>query len=66
MELKRSRHDRWLLGVCGGIARRYGMSSNMVRLGMVVLAIAIPGPSSLLALVVYFIAGTFIPQEETF
>ena len=32
MRLMRSRRDRWIYGVCGGIARRYGWSSTAVRL----------------------------------
>ena len=37
--LQRSTRDKWLLGVCGGIARQYGWRSGYVRLAAVVLAV---------------------------
>lgn len=42
-ELVRSRNDRVLAGVCGGIARWLGIRSNVVRVAWVVLSLA-PGP----------------------
>jgi hypothetical protein len=44
MGIRRAKRDRWISGVCGGIAHRYGWNSNMVRLVVVLLAIFIPGP----------------------
>jgi phage shock protein PspC (stress-responsive transcriptional regulator) len=41
--LKRAKRDRWIMGVCGGIAHRYGWNSTVVRLVTIVLAIIIPG-----------------------
>jgi phage shock protein PspC (stress-responsive transcriptional regulator) len=40
--LKRAKRDRWIMGVCGGIAHRYGWNSTVVRLVTIVLAIIIP------------------------
>lgn len=42
-ELVRSRNDRVLAGVCGGIAQRLGVRSNVVRVAWVILSLA-PGP----------------------
>lgn len=42
-ELVRSRNDRVLAGVCGGIADWLGMRSNVVRVIWVILSLA-PGP----------------------
>lgn len=42
-ELVRSRNDRVLAGVCGGIARWLGVRSNVVRVIWVILSLA-PGP----------------------
>lgn len=42
-ELVRSRNDRVLAGVCGGIARWLGVRSNVVRVVWVILSLA-PGP----------------------
>lgn len=58
--LYRSTHDRWLAGVCGGIAERYGIDAVIVRLAFlaslliggagilfyVAAAIVIPNPPS--------------------
>jgi phage shock protein C len=66
LEFKRAKRDRWLLGVCGGIAHHYGWNSNLVRLVTAVLAVAIPGPSTLLALVIYVLLGFWLPESEEY
>jgi phage shock protein C len=66
MNIKRARRDRWILGVCGGIAHSYGWSSNGVRLATAVLAIIIPGPSLLVTLLVYFLLGYLLPESEEY
>lgn len=65
-KLARSTRHRWLLGVCGGIAHAYGWSPNMVRLAAVILSIAIPGPSLVACLIVYFALGFLLPKSEEF
>ena len=58
--LSRSRHDRMLAGVMGGIARRFGWNSTLVRVSFVVLSIlsaAFPG------ILVYLILWLLIPEE---
>ncbi len=57
--LVRSRDDRWLAGVCGGVARYAGIDSNLVRL-LVVLG-TIFGFGSLL--IIYVIAWILMPEE---
>jgi phage shock protein PspC (stress-responsive transcriptional regulator) len=57
--LTRSREDRWLSGVCGGVARYAGIDANLVRL-IVVLG-TILGFGSLL--VVYVVAWILMPQD---
>ena len=66
MGIKRAKRDRWILGVCGGVAHTYGWSSNMVRLATAVVAVIIPGPSTLLAFVVYLLLGAILPESEEF
>lgn len=66
MNIERAKRDRWLLGVCGGIAHKYGWNSNVVRLVTVVLAVVIPGPSTLLAFVLYLLLGFVLPESEEF
>ncbi len=42
-KLYRSSGDRWIAGVCGGIAEHLGISSSLVRLLMVLAVLAGPG-----------------------
>jgi phage shock protein C len=57
--LARSRDDRWLSGVCGGVANYLGVDANLVRL-LVVLG-TIFGFGSLL--VAYIVAWVLMPKE---
>lgn len=66
LRFKRAKRDRWVLGVCGGLARAQGWSPNVVRLVTAVLAIAIPGFSVIPVLVVYAILGYFLPESDEF
>ena len=66
MGFRRAKRDRWLLGVCGGLARSQGWNSNVVRLVTAVLSVAIPGISLVPVLVVYIILGAVVPESEEF
>jgi phage shock protein C len=57
-KLYRSRRDRKLFGVCGGLAEYFGIDSTLIRLGLVLLVVL--GGSGLLA---YFIAAIIIQDE---
>lgn len=57
--LARSRDDRWIAGVCGGVARYAGVDANLVRL-LVVLG-TILGFGSLI--LVYVVAWILMPEE---
>ena len=57
----RSRHDRMVAGVLGGIARRFGWNSTLVRALFVIVSIAsvaFPG------IIVYLILWVLIPLDE--
>jgi phage shock protein C len=56
--LVRSRQDRWLGGVCGGVAEYAGVDANLVRL--VVVLGTVLGLGSLL--LVYLIAWLVMPE----
>ncbi|MDR0915612.1 MAG: PspC domain-containing protein [Oscillospiraceae bacterium] len=58
-ELFRSRHDRKIGGVCGGIAEYFGISTTIVRLIWALLILV--GGTGLLA---YIIAWVIIPEER--
>jgi phage shock protein C len=61
--LYRSRSDYWIAGVCGGLGRYFGVDSNPIRLGFVVLA-AWNGLGVLLYLVTVLIVPEEPPAEE--
>lgn len=56
--LARPRDDRWIAGVCSGLARRFGVSSGVMRLIFVVSCL-LPGPQFL----IYLILWVMLPNE---
>lgn len=58
--LRRSRHNRVLAGVCGGLADFFGISSFWFRLAFVLLAI----PGGLPGIVPYLVLWIIVPQED--
>ena len=57
-KLTRSREDKKLAGVCGGIAKYFGLDSNIIRL-IWVLAVVFAG----VGLLAYLICALLIPEE---
>ena len=58
--LTRSRSDRMIAGVCGGLAKRFEMDPTLVRVLYVIgsiVSVAFPG------LLVYLILWVLIPEE---
>lgn len=60
--LRRSRRERMILGVCGGIGVCYGIDPALVRLIWVVGTVLTDG----LGLVVYLLMYLWVPQEDDF
>ncbi|CUX45553.1 PspC domain-containing protein [Clostridium sp. C105KSO13] len=58
-KLYRSRTDRMLCGVCGGIGEYFNIDATIVRLLFVLLGVS--GGTGILA---YFIAAIIIPDEK--
>ena len=56
--MSRPRNDRWIAGVCAGLARRTGLSSGTVRL-LFVLSCLLPGPQ----FIAYLILWVLMPNE---
>lgn len=59
--LRRSRSDRMLAGVCGGLAKYLGMDATVVRVVYVlvsVLTVAFPG------ILVYLIFWLIVPEGD--
>lgn len=58
--LVRSTNERWIAGVCGGLARYLGISPGAARVLWIVLSL-FPGPMWLL----YVALWIFLPEEPT-
>ncbi len=66
LRIRRATRDRWVMGVCGGIAHTYGWSSNTVRLATAVLAIVIPGLSLPPMILIYILLGAILPETQEY
>lgn len=58
--LKRSRQDRMILGVCGGIGQKLGIDANLVRLIWAAFSIGSIG----LGVLLYVAVGLLLPEES--
>lgn len=59
-KLVRTSDDKWIAGVCGGVARYLGVDANVVRL--VVAALTVLGAGSLI--LVYLLAWVLMPSDS--
>jgi phage shock protein PspC (stress-responsive transcriptional regulator) len=57
--LRRPRDNRWIAGVCAGLARRFGLRPNLVRL-LFVVSCLLPGPQFL----IYLILWATMPNDD--
>lgn len=57
--LRRSRRDRVLAGVCGGLGEFFGISSFWFRLGMLIAFI----PGGVPGLLIYALLWIMVPSE---
>ena len=57
-KLYRSRTDKKICGVCGGLAKYINMDANIVRLLMVLLTLFVGG-----GLIVYIVCALILPEE---
>jgi len=57
--LVRPTDDRWVAGVCAGLARRFGTTPNTVRL-IFVLSCLLPGPQFL----IYIALWVLVPSDS--
>lgn len=63
-KLTRSRDDRWIAGVCGGVSDYTGIDANLVRLVLAICTILGAG-SLLIGYVVAWILLPERPRQET-
>jgi phage shock protein PspC (stress-responsive transcriptional regulator) len=57
--LVRPRDNRWIAGVCAGLARRFGISPNTMRL-IFLISCLLPGPQ----FVIYIVLWVLMPDES--
>ena len=58
--LSRSKSDRLVAGIMGGIARRFGWNSTLVRVLFVIVSVA---SAAFPGILVYLILWLLIPEE---
>ncbi len=56
-KLVKSSNDRMIAGVCGGLAKHFGIDVTLVRVGFVVLTAFSPG------LIIYIILALIMPNH---
>lgn len=61
LPLRRSRQDRMIAGVCGGLAQYFNIDSLVVRIGWVLISVATVGT---LGIVLYILAVLIIPTSD--
>ena len=54
-KLKLSRDDKWIAGVCGGIARKFGIDSDVLRIITVILFLCPYVPVVLIYIILWII-----------
>lgn len=55
-KLHRSRHDRRIAGVCGGLAEFFGLSATVIRIGFALFGIFGVGE------IAYLVLWLFVPK----
>ena len=58
----RSKTDRRIAGICGGLAKYFGLDANLVRFALLLLAVL---TGFLPTIIAYIVAAIIIPEEET-
>lgn len=64
LSIPRSSQDKWIRGVCGGLAQRYDLPSWLVRAAFVLGAAVIPGVSLITMIVAYIILAVIMPAPD--
>lgn len=59
-KLKRSRNDKMLCGVCGGIGEYLNIDPTVVRILWVILSLGSLG----MGILIYFLAAVIVPDED--
>lgn len=63
--IERARNNRWIRGVCAGIAHKFGVDAIWVRIAFLLAAIVVPGVSTTGVIVLYVVLGIALPESDT-
>jgi len=61
--LTRSSNDKWIMGVCGGIAEKFAVQPLWVRLGVIAVAILPAGLGIPPMVLIYIALSILLPAE---
>ncbi len=61
--LTRSSNDKWIMGVCGGIAEKFAVKPLWVRLGVIAVAILPAGLGIPPVVLIYIALSILLPAE---
>jgi len=61
--LSRSRNEKWIFGVCGGIAEKFGVKPLWVRLGVLAVAVLPAGLGIPPMVLIYLALAILLPAE---
>ncbi len=61
--LTRSSNDKWIMGVCGGIAGKFDIKPLWVRLGVVAVAVLPAGLGIPPVVLIYIALAVLLPTE---
>jgi len=64
--IERSSRNKWIRGVCAGIAHSLGVDPIWIRLATLLLAVIVPGISFIGVAIAYVLLGIFLPESQTF
>jgi len=64
--IERSSRNKWIRGVCAGIAHAMGVDPLWVRLATILLAVIVPGISFIGVAIIYVALGFLLPESKTY
>ena len=62
-KLYRSRSNRFVAGVCGGLGEYFNVDPTLVRLGVILVSLLLGGGIG--GIIAYIVASLVIPDEST-
>ena len=61
-KLLRSSRDKWIAGICGGIAEYFGWNPDVLRLVWVILTVS----TAFCGVIIYLVLWLIMPKADTY